>query len=166
MCLKPWWHKWCHGEPQRRGTDQQWQSGTPQLKWVPMKPLNKGPGSEWALACTGLKLCPPFNTLCTEGTKATLDTVLNRSRRSTIPCDKRRLCAGEVTWKKTDNKPPFMIPPASGHPHRVMPTTQKTLLSTHNSNKPDVKKVNTLLSYPVITFSAELFKTPDEAWCN
>lgn len=85
-----------------------------------MKTSNKALALEWTLACTGLKLCPPFNTRSSEGTIGTLDTALNRSRRSTIHCNKRGLCAEEVTWKRTD-KTPFMNPACKRHPCRALP---------------------------------------------
>ena len=108
------------GKQQRRRTEQQCQSGTPQLLCAPMKSSNKALALEWTLACTGLKLCPPFSTRSTERTIGTLDTAVNRSRRSTIHSDKRALCAGEVTWKRTD-KTPFMNPPGKRHPRSVLP---------------------------------------------
>lgn len=85
-----------------------------------MKTSNKALALAWTLACTGPKLCPPFNTRSTEGTIGTLDTALNRGRRSTIHRDKRGLCAGEVTWKRTD-KTPFMIPAGKRQPRRGEP---------------------------------------------
>lgn len=60
-----------------------------------MKTSNKVLALEWTLACTGLKLCPPFNTRSSEGTIGTLDTALNRSRRSTIHCYKK----GALCWR-------------------------------------------------------------------
>lgn len=95
-------------------------------KWEPVTPLctsedfKQGPCFRVNPACTGLKLCPPFNTSSSEGTIGTLDTALNRSRRSTIHCDKRGLCAGEVTRNRTD-KTPFMIPPGKRQPSRTIP---------------------------------------------
>lgn len=95
-------------------------------KWDTLTPpgtnedFKQGPCFGVNPACTGLKLCPPFNTRSSEGTIGTLDTALNRSRRSTIHCDKRGLCAGEVTWKRTD-KTPFIIPPGKRHPRRALP---------------------------------------------
>lgn len=97
-----------------------------------MKTSNEALASEWTLACTGLKLCPPFNTRSSEGTIGTLDTALNRSRRFTIHCDKRGLCAGEVTWKRTD-KTPFIIPPGKRHPRTALP--RETALSDDNRTK-------------------------------
>lgn len=104
-----------------------WEAGEEtMLKWDTLTPLctnedfKQGPCFRVNPACTGLKLCPPFNTRSSERTIGTLDTALNRSRRSTIHCDKRGLCAREVTWKRTD-KTPFMIPPGKRHPCRALP---------------------------------------------
>lgn len=108
-------------EAGRKHIQQQCQSGTPLLPCVPMKTSNKSPAVEWTHACTGLKLCPPFHTRSTEGTIGTLDTALNWSRLSTIHSNKRELCAGEVTWKRTDKTPFLWILPGRRHPCRALP---------------------------------------------
>lgn len=45
---------------------------------------------------------------------------IRHGTKPTIHCDKRGLCAGEVTWKRSD-KTPFMIPPGKRHPCRALP---------------------------------------------
>lgn len=100
-----------------RHTMSEWDT---QLPCAPMKTSNKALAVDWTHACTGLKLCPPFHTRSTEGTIDTLDTALKWSRRFTILSNKGELCAGEVTWKRTD-KTPFWVQPGMRHPCRSNP---------------------------------------------
>ncbi len=45
---------------------------------------------------------------------------IRHGTKPTIHRDKRGLCAGEVTWKRSD-KTPFMIPPGKRHPCGALP---------------------------------------------